>query len=135
MNFVDYINASLDKGSIGAYISVGIFALIGVSAFFGAYYGAARGFSKSVIRLFTVVASAVCALLLVSVMSNFIVQSALEGAPEGAETVDALLEGYFPGLVDSLPVPAVVGSAINGSSLALHITSKPIRSPKSVVLA
>lgn len=103
MNFMDYINASLDKGSIGAYISVGIFVLIGVAAVFGTYYGARRGFSKSVIRLFTVVASAVCALLTVTMISNIIVKSALEGAPEGAQTVDALLNGYFPGFVDSLP--------------------------------
>ena len=102
MNFVDYINASLEKGTIGSYISVGIFVLIGISAFFGTYYGGARGFSKSIIRLFTVVASAICSLLCVNAISRLIVNSAASGG-EGADTVDGLLNAYVPGLVDSMP--------------------------------
>ena len=99
--YVDYVKAALAKGTLGSQISVGIFAFIGVCAFLGIYYGAARGFSKSVIRLFTVGASAIGALLSVMGISRLIVKTA--GAGGGEQKVDALLNSYFPGLVDSMP--------------------------------
>ena len=99
--YAEYISASLAKGTIGSQISVGIFALIGVCAVLGAYFGATRGFSKSVIRLFTVGASLVCSLLLVKTISKVIVSKATVSGSDN--TVEGLLSSYFPGFVDSVP--------------------------------
>ena len=100
--YTDYISASLAKGTLGANISVGIFALIGVFAVLGVYYGLMRGFSKSVVRIFTVAASAVCALICVMGISNIIVKTALGSGGE-IETVEELLNKYFPGFVKGMP--------------------------------
>ena len=93
MNYVEYITSSLAKGTIGANISVGIFALIGLCAVLGMYYGAVRGFSKSVIRLFVVGAAAVCAFLCVSAISNVIVTTATGNDGE-VETVYLMSGSY-----------------------------------------
>ena len=77
MNIVEYINSTLAKGSIGAYLSVGIIALFAVCALSGLLFGAKRGFSKSVLRIFTVVASAACSLYSVKWICN-IVSNAVE---------------------------------------------------------
>lgn len=100
--YVDYFNASMAKGTIGSMISVGIFAFIALCAFLGIYFGASRGFSKSVIRLFTVGASAICSMLAVSWIMKAIVSYAAKGSGE-AGTVDALLETYAPGVTNSMP--------------------------------
>ncbi len=99
--YADYITSSMARGSIGSKISLGIFVLFGVYAILGAYLGVMRGFSKSVIRLFTVGASAVCSLFLVMTISRTIVNKATVGGTE--QTVEGLLNSYFPGLVDSMP--------------------------------
>ena len=101
MNLVEYISAVSSKGTIGAYISLGIFAFIGVSAILGGYYGATRGFSKSVIRLFTIIASAVCSFFAVTAISELIVKTAMSDGGEG-QKVDALLNKHFPGLTGSI---------------------------------
>ena len=101
MNFVEYISSSMSRGTIGSKISLGIFILIAVYALLGAYFGIQRGFSKSVIRLFTVGASAICSLLLVTGISRAIVNSATAGGSE--QTVEDLLNTYFHGLVESIP--------------------------------
>lgn len=102
MKYFEYINSSLAKGSLGGNISVGILALIGVCAALGIYYGATRGFSKSVIRFFTVGASAVCALLTVTAVTNIIVKAAV-GAEGDIATVYDLINKYFPGYLDAVP--------------------------------
>lgn len=102
MKYFEYINSSLAKGSLGGNISVGILALIGVCAALGIYYGAIRGFSKSVIRFFTVGASAVCALLTVTAVTNIIVKAAV-GAEGDIATVYDLINKYFPGYLDAVP--------------------------------
>ena len=102
MKYAEYISASLAKGTIGAMVSVGIFALIGVCIGLGIYFGVMRGFSKSVIRFFTVGASAVCALLSVMAVSNIIVKTAT-GSDGDIETVDQLLNKFFPGFIDAMP--------------------------------
>ena len=121
---IDYVNASLGKGTIGSYISVGIFALIGVCIILGVYYGAARGFSKSVIRLFTVGASAIGSLLAVMGISRLIVKYAVNNAG-GEQKVDALLNSYFPGLVDSMPqLVKPMLSEIDASTAAIFVMQK-----------
>lgn len=102
MKYFEYINSSLAKGSLGGNISVGILALIGVCAALGIYYGAIRGFSKSVIRFFTVGASAVCALLTVTAVTNIIVKAAV-GTEGDIATVYDLINKYFPGYLDAVP--------------------------------
>ena len=103
MKYVEYIQASLAKGTIGAYISVGVFGLIALCAFFGVYHGVIRGFSKTVIRFFTVMASSVCALLSVMGISKLLVKAATGSAGGEAQSVKALLDSYAPGLTDSMP--------------------------------
>ena len=102
MKYFEYITSTLAKGTLGANISVGIFALLGVCAALGMYYGAIRGFSKSVIRLFTVGASAVCALLGVNAITGIIVKTA-GGADGEIETVYALFEKYFSSYMGAMP--------------------------------
>lgn len=101
MNYSEYITASLAKGTLGSSISVGIFALIGVYALIGIYFGFTRGFSKSVIRFFTVLLSAFGALFGVMAICNIIIN--LTNA-SGVQTVDQVVESYFPGVLDSAPV-------------------------------
>lgn len=118
---INYVNAALGKGTIGSYISVGVFALIGVCVILGVYYGAVRGFSKSVIRLFTVGASAIGALLAVMGISRLIVKYAVNNAG-GEQKVDALLNSYFPGLVDSMPqLVKPMLSEIDASTAAIFV--------------
>lgn len=102
MKYVEYITSTMAKGTLGANISLGVFALIGVCVALGIYYGALRGFSKSVIRLFTVGASAVCALLSVTAITNIIVKTAV-GQEGEIETVYELIGKYFPGYIDAMP--------------------------------
>lgn len=102
MKYFEYITSSLAKGTLGGNISVGIFAFIGVCAALGIYYGAIRGFSKSVIRLFTVGASAVCSLLCVNAITGLIVKTAV-GADGEIETVYALFEKYFSAYMGAMP--------------------------------
>lgn len=102
MKYFEYITSSLAKGTLGGNISVGIFAFIGVCAALGIYYGATRGFSKSVIRLFTVGASAVCSLLCVNAITGLIVKTAV-GADGEIETVYALFEKYFSAYMGAMP--------------------------------
>ena len=99
--YSDYINAAMASDTLGSKITLGLFAFIGVSAVLGAYKGVMRGFSKSVIRFFTVLASAVCSLFIVTWISRAIVNSATVGGTE--QKVDGILNTYFPGLVDSMP--------------------------------
>lgn len=119
--YVDYVTATLAKGTIGAYISVGIFGFLAVCVFFGVYHGAARGFSKSVIRLFTVGASAICAFLAVTGISKLIVNTALSGANKG-KSVEALLETYVPGITESMPsIVRPIMSEMNSETAAIFV--------------
>ena len=103
MNIFEYITATLDKGSIGAYISVGLIALVAVCALLGVMFGARRGFSKSVIRIFTVAASAGCSLFGVRWICQYIVNSSDKVTADGAKSVADVLEHYSPGLINSFP--------------------------------
>ena len=100
MNFVEYIQASLNKGTIGSMISVGVFCLIGAFAVSGLLFGIKRGFSKTIIRLATILLSAFCALFITTGICTIIVNII---SNNGATTVDALIDSYFPGTTDSLP--------------------------------
>ena len=121
-SYVDYVQASLAKGTIGAYISIGVIGLVALCAFLGIYYGAARGFSKSVIRIFTVGASAVGAMLGVMGISKLIIKFAVNNAGGEEQKVDALLNNYFPGLVDSMPqLVKPMLSEINASTAAIFV--------------
>ena len=102
MKYVEYINASLAKGTLGGTISVGILAFIGLCAALGIYHGAMRGFSKSVIRFFTVGASAVCALLGVGMITKTMVKTAVGAEGEIASVYD-LIGKYFPGYIEAMP--------------------------------
>ena len=99
----EYISDSLSKGSIGAYASVGVFAIIGICAVLGLYHGLLRGFSKSVIRLFTVGASAVCTLFAVKWISKAIVEHSEKVSDGGANSLIDVLDAYFPKQVASMP--------------------------------
>lgn len=100
MIFVEYIQASLEKTTIGSKISLGIFALIGFFAIWGLLFGLKRGFSKTVIRAVTIVASAVGAYFATSRLCNML-STYLTG--QDVATVDALLESISPDLLQQLP--------------------------------
>ena len=103
VEYVKYLGLSLARGTLGSYISVGIFILIGVCMVTGTYYGVIRGFSKSVIRYVTVLASALCSLLTVMGISKLIVRVAIDSAPSETQKLDELLNSRFPGFVDAMP--------------------------------
>ena len=102
-SIIEYIQPTLNKGSIGAYISVGLLAMVAVCALFGALTGAKRGFSKSVIRIFTVAASAGFSLFSVKWICKLIVDRADKVTQDGAKSLADVLNAYAPGLVDSFP--------------------------------
>lgn len=101
--YTSYISASLEKGTIGAYISVGLFAFVGICLLFGAYFGSRRGFSKSVIRLFIIGAAAVVSFLSVSWIAKLIVDNADKVSDGGTKTLDQIIESYFPEALASMP--------------------------------
>lgn len=103
MFILDYINAAIAKGNIGSYISIGLFALVGIYALLGLFFGAKRGFSKSVIRIFTVGASAVLSLLAVKWFSEFVIELASNATHGGADTIDEVINSFVPNAVDSMP--------------------------------
>ena len=103
MFIVDYIKASLANGSIGSYISIGVFGVIALFALLGIFFGAKRGFSKSVIRIFTVGASAVCSFLAVKWICGAIVDY-LEKISDGAtKSLEEMIYSIDSGFEDQLP--------------------------------
>ena len=102
MNFMEYISSSMSKGTIGAYASVGVFALFAVCVLLGTFFGAKRGFSKSVIRIFTVGASAVCSFLGVKWICKMIVDGAEKISADGTKSLADILNSY-PSLTSSIP--------------------------------
>lgn len=100
MNFIEYIQTSLAKGTVGSMISVGVYALIGVFAISGLLFGLKRGFSKTIIRLATIFLSAFGALFVTTGICRIIVNLATK---DGATSVDALVDSYFPGVMDQAP--------------------------------
>ena len=102
MNYTEYISASLAKSSTGASISVMLFAVVGIYACLGLFYGIRRGFSQSLIRFLTVAASAVMALMITTTISNTIVINAV-GTGTEPQSLEALLNSYSPDLVGSMP--------------------------------
>lgn len=100
MNFIEYIQASLAKGTMGSMISVGVYALIGVFAVIGLLFGLKRGFSKTIIRFATIFLSAFGALFCTTGICRLIVNLTNK---DGATSVDELIEAYFPGVMNSIP--------------------------------
>ena len=103
MFVVEYIKASIANGSIGSYISVGVFGLIALFALLGIIFGAKRGFSKSVIRIFTVAAAAVGSFFIVKWILGLIVDYTSKVTDGGTKSLEETLysinsgiEGYLP---------------------------------------
>ena len=103
MFILDYIKDSITKGTIGSYISIGLFALVGIYAIIGMLFGARRGFSKSVIRLFTVVASAVLSFISLKWILYFIIQGVTNATGNGADTIDEVLNSFSPKIMEIMP--------------------------------
>ena len=103
MFIVDYIKACLADGSIGSYISIGIFGVIALFALLGILFGAKRGFSKSVIRIFTVGAAAVCSFFTVKWISGAIVDYASKISDGGTKPLDQTLYSINPEIEGSMP--------------------------------
>ena len=88
------------KETIGSMISLGIYGIIGVFAAIGLLFGLKRGFSKTVIRFATILASAVGAYFVTSKFCNML-STYLTGSD--APTVDALIESILPGTLGMVP--------------------------------
>ena len=101
MDIFEYVNTTLAKGSIGAYVSVGLIGLACLTLVLGVLFGAKRGFSKSVIRIFTVGASAVCSLYSVKWICKMIVDRADKIAGEGKSLADVM--DAYPDIASSIP--------------------------------
>ena len=61
MDIMAYFTNLLDKGTIGAYISLGILAVLAGFTALGILFGFSRGAVKATIRLLTIAASAAVA--------------------------------------------------------------------------
>lgn len=103
MFIVDYIKESMADGSIGAYISIGVFGVIALFGLIGILFGAKRGFSKSVIRLFTVAASVVCSFLAVKWVLGAIVDYAEKISDGGSKTLSEMIASINPELEGAMP--------------------------------
>ena len=103
MFVVEYIKACLANGSIGSYISVGVFATIAMFALSGILFGAKRGFSKSVIRLVTVAASAVASFYIVKWIMNLIVDYAVQITDGGTKSLEEAIYSIDPEFKDLFP--------------------------------
>ncbi len=99
MNFVNYISDSLGAGTLGSKISVGVYVAIAVLMLSGLACGVKRGFSKSIIRLFTVIAAAVGSLFAVVGLTNLLVN--LINAAD-VQTVEELILSYVPDAASQL---------------------------------
>lgn len=119
MNFVNYVSNSLGAGTLGSKISVGIYVLIAVLALSGLCCGVKRGFSKSIIRLFTVIAAAVGSLFAVIGLTNLLVN--LINAPD-IHTVEELILKYVPNAASQLePMIMHAASEIGVETAAIFI--------------
>ena len=103
MSYSEYISQTMGKGTIGATISMGIFALIAVFAVIGLYFGIRRGFTKSVIRFATILLSAFGSLFFVTTVCNIIINVTNKS---GASSVDEVIDSYMPGVLDGFPAGA-----------------------------
>lgn len=121
MFVVDYIKASMANGSIGSYISVGIFALIGLFALSGILFGAKRGFSKSVIRLVTVAASAIGSFYIVKWLLGFILENALKFTDGGTRSLEETLYAMDAEFESIIPAYLKIMLAEISSETALTI--------------
>ena len=102
MNYVEYVTASLAKDTIGAKISVALFALVGIYVILGIYFGIKRGFTKSLIRFFTVGASAIGALIIATMSSATIVKSVIDSGAENQSVIE-MLGSYSEEIVNAIP--------------------------------
>lgn len=89
-DLINNITASIESGTIGGYVSLGVVALVAVLGIIGLLLGMLRGFGKSGIRLLTVVASAVGAFMLSGSISNW-----LFGFIE-ARTPEQVIMSFYP---------------------------------------
>ncbi len=95
-NFVPYFTDLINSGRVGAYISLGIFGYVLLSVLSGLFFGIKRGFSKTLIRTITIVASAVGAVLVCYYASGAL-SSFLEG-----KTLEEVLKMALPNYEDVL---------------------------------
>ena len=100
MKYSEYISESMGKGTLGSAISIGIFGFIALFAAIGLYFGLKRGFTKTVIRFFTILLSAFGALYSVKAICNIIINLTNKS---GADSVDKVIDSYAPNLLDGLP--------------------------------
>ena len=100
MIYVDYIQESLAKGTIGSYISLGILGFIALSTISGLIFGLTRGFSKTVIRLFTIILSAMGALVGTTATANVIVN--FTNAPDVTSLKDLIVK-HLPSAASAIP--------------------------------
>ena len=120
MFVIDYINACRSNGSIGSYISLGVFALIGLFAFSGLLLGIKRGFSQSVIRFFTVAASAAGSFFIVKWIMGAIVDYASKITDGGTRTLEEAIYAIDPEFESLFPdYLKLMFAEINSESIIL----------------
>lgn len=97
LNLPQYITETLNKGSVGSYISLGILIFVALYALTGLLFGLKRGFGKSTIRIITIIASLVVSFLMVGAANNALLawcdgktleQAITEVYPDYANAVD-----------------------------------------------
>ena len=97
MDIVAYVPALVAKGTAGAYISLGILCAAACFILAGLVWGLKRGISKTLLRLITVLASAVAAFCIVNAATAW-----LEGLFVG-RSLEELLTQYVPSYTTSVP--------------------------------
>ena len=97
MDIASYVTALSAKGTMGAYISLGILCVVAGFLLSGIIFGIKRGIAKTTLRLITVLLSAVAAFALVSMATGYV-----EGLFTD-RTLNELLTELIPGYQDQVP--------------------------------
>ena len=113
MDVVAYFQNLMAKGTIGAYISLSVWGILGVFVLVGILLGLKRGFYRSVVRTLCIALAAVGAYFGAAAISGFVyTKTAGMSLLEMFDAACAAAEKYYPGLSGLLneDMRALVGS-------------------------
>ena len=125
MNFTGYFENLISSGTVGAYISLGVWVFAALTLLIGLFFGFKRGFSRSVLRLITIAIAVVGAFLVASNISGSIAQS-MQGMTllELVDTFDT--QGAFPSEMRNLVGSFDTETAAHLISLIVSLAIVPI---------
>ena len=130
---IESVIGGVTMGDIGAYISLGIYLILAVSALSGLLFGLGRGFGKGIIRLITIVISLVAAYIIASSVSGWLAgffagKTLLEVIAEFNNWAGSIIPGFaitFTEEIEDILVHVDMATAQNIISLVLCLFISP----------